>query len=606
MAKPSGRCEEHLDLEINDQGMMRWIIKGVWVLALFSGIGRMMAQNTNKAPGDGRVDYLVITSEELKSEFVPLIEWKIRKGLSAEIITLSEIYAKYEESSNQLKIKRCLSDYYRNNNLIWALLGGDEDVVPVQGCFAEVNTNNYLETDWNIPTDLFYACFDKRFDWNSFVDDKIGEIHRDGIDLVPEIFLTRIPVHSREQVRNFVNKSLWYEINPTREEFAEKMLMSGIESWTSWDGKSDNHHRSELMYNSYVKDNWQGKKINFFDTGTDFPDQAAYQVSASNLKKQLHQGYGLVHFAGPGSRSAFLMETGTPFDIYDAVEITGSKPGIWLSTNSEANAFDSEGVCMSEVLLSNPNGGCIAFFGNTRIGFGFSDTSLSLGPSYEYNAVFLNLLFRGSPTLYGNSFGEIAAKTKSNFILNGEAGGAYQFLLYSMNAMGDPELPLLTGDPLIFENVRMFRLGNSLTVNTGGIKECRICITSRNLDDGYQEVVEGVSFHTFDNVPENFQVTITSHNYVPYLYLSGIGTATETKPLPRMQVFPNPFFDLLHIETDLSSGNLLVYDLHGKLIAESYLPTGSGRINLSEYADGIYLLNIISGNGTYWVKVLKR
>jgi len=175
-----------------------------------------------------------------------------------------------------------------------------------------------------------------------------------------------------------------------------------------------------------------------------------------------------------------------------------------------------------------------------------------------------------------------------------------------MNAMGDPELPLLTGDPLIFENVRMFRLGNSLTVNTGGIKECRICITSRNLDDGYQEVVEGVSFHTFDNVPENFQVTITSHNYVPYLYLSGIGTATETKPLPRMQVFPNPFFDLLHIETDLSSGNLLVYDLHGKLIAESYLPTGSGRINLSEYADGIYLLNIISGNGTYWVKVLKR
>ena len=61
---------------------------------------------------EDRVDYVIITTEELKPGFEPLLLWKIRKGLKAEIITLEEISSEYDDPNIQLKIKRCLHDYY--------------------------------------------------------------------------------------------------------------------------------------------------------------------------------------------------------------------------------------------------------------------------------------------------------------------------------------------------------------------------------------------------------------------------------------------------------------------------------------------------------------
>ena len=55
---------------------------------------------------EDQVDYLIITTDELKPGFEPLLRWKIRKGLRAELITLKEIYYEYNEPSVQLKIKR--------------------------------------------------------------------------------------------------------------------------------------------------------------------------------------------------------------------------------------------------------------------------------------------------------------------------------------------------------------------------------------------------------------------------------------------------------------------------------------------------------------------
>ncbi len=49
-------------------------------------------------PDRKKIDYVVITSEELKPSFVPLISWKLAKGLKSKIITTEEIDSKYQES----------------------------------------------------------------------------------------------------------------------------------------------------------------------------------------------------------------------------------------------------------------------------------------------------------------------------------------------------------------------------------------------------------------------------------------------------------------------------------------------------------------------------
>lgn len=60
--------------------------------------------------------------------------------------------------------------------------------------------------------------------------------------------------------------------------------------------------------------------------------------------------------------------------------------------------------------------------------------------------------------------------------------------------------------------------GSSVTVNTGGVLNCNIILCS-SIDDGgsYFKVAEGVSSYTFNNIARPYYVTVTKHNYIPYL-----------------------------------------------------------------------------------------
>jgi hypothetical protein len=485
-------------------------------------------------------------------------------------------------------------------------MGGDHDVVPIQGCYTKIYIAGQEFIDESVPTDLFYACFDYRFDWNSTVDEKIGQMYWDQHDLIPEVNISRIPVRDMEQVRTFVKKSMSYELNPPMKEFAEIMLLTGIKSWSSWDGKSDNHHRSELMFEKYIAKNWSGRKVNFFDTGTDFDEGQEYQVTASNLMAQLNKGYGIFHYAGHGNSDALLMESGKSFNSSDARQLTNPISGIMLSASCYVNAFDSPKPCLSESFLENPNGGAVAFFGSSRFGFGIPDQNVHLGPSFQYNARFLKYLFKSDTEIHGNSFASIAAMTKSDFAFSGSSGGTYLYLIYALNAMGDPELPIYTRDPSSFDNIRLYRMGNALTVNTGGIKNCRICITSQDLAAGYFQVVEDISYHTFENIPEQFQVTITAPNYIPYQYKSGSITGIESSLSSRIRIHPNPASEFLYIDIDIPQARLQLFDMQGRLLMEQEVLSGSSRVNLAGHSDGAYLLKFLSDDGIAWFKFLKQ
>ena len=427
----------------------------------------------------------------------------------------------------------------------------------------------------------------------------------DGHDLVPDIYITRVPVRNSNHVKAFVDKTLTYETEIPLQDFTEKMLLAGVKLWTLWDGKSDSHHRSELIFNNHIVSNWSGKKVNFFDTGTDFDEGPDYQVTAANLAAQLNEGYGMFHFAGHGNSRAIIMESGKDFSIIDAMELKNPFSGIMLSNACNVNAFDSIDPCLSEAFLRNPNGGCVAFFGSARYGFGNPDPSNTLGPSLKYNASFMKYLFQDDPKTDWNSFGGLTSLVKSDFSHNGSSGGIYLYLLYAINAMGDPELPVYKNLPFTFDNVRLYRMGNSLTINTGGVNNCRICLTSLDLDQGYKKVVEDVSYHTFENIPEAFQVTITGSNYVPYTYVSGFATGITGDLSPHIKVFPNPFQEFLRIHFDLPEGQLQIYDVNGRLLKDMEVSFGENRINMSGYADGIYILRFTTKRGISRFKVLK-
>ncbi|MEA1898957.1 MAG: hypothetical protein U9N53_14965, partial [Bacteroidota bacterium] len=73
--------------------------------------------------------------------------------------------------------------------------------------------------------------------------------------------------------------------------------------------------------------------------------------------------------------------------------------------------------------------------------------------------------------------------------------------------------------PSQFSSAYVVRIGNDLTVLTGGVINSTICVMSA-IDNGNSYFVDttitGIS-HTFHNVPEPYLVTITKHDYIPYL-----------------------------------------------------------------------------------------
>ncbi len=548
------------------------------------------------------LDYLIVTTASLKEGFQPLIDWKRRKGLKAELITLEEIYSKFDEASPQLEIKRCLQEYYKLRNLKWVLLGGDFDLVPVQACFGSVGIDR---VDNTIPTDLFYACFDKTFDWNANVDDKIGEPYWDFVDILPEILVARAPVNNLEQLEVFVNKSLEYELNTPSDNFAERILLSGVKSWNIWDGQSDNHHRNERMYSSYVNPRWPGEKFGFYDTGTDFPGADTYQVNTANLSAQINSGYNIFHFAGHGNHRSIQMEEGAGFSLKEASSLKNMSNGIMLSSSCNINAFDIGDPCLSEALLRNPDGGCVAFWGSSRYGWGNPDKTSVLGPSFQFNAKFLEYLYSDDINGQAKTFAGLTTMAKAVFSGNGTAAGAYWFLQYSLNAMGDPELPLYSRNPSIFDNVRIYNWENQLTVNTGGVKDCKICITSLDMDEGFQELAQGEIF-TFFDVPESYQVTITKANYLPYTYKSRLTSDTWSDYISSLRIYPNPASDFVNIDFRLPQGFLRLYDLNGRVQKTMELSSGQNTLSLSGLSEGAYILKLSTIHGTAHLKLIKH
>ncbi|KPJ65527.1 hypothetical protein AMJ44_09970, partial [candidate division WOR-1 bacterium DG_54_3] len=135
-------------------------------------------------PGDF-FEYLIITNDELLSSFQPLADWKTEKGIPAVIRTTSWINSNYSGIDLQEKIRSYLKIAHQDSGTVWALLGGDTQVVPCRHVRIEFET--YTE---DIPCDLYYSDLDGS--WNYDGDSWYGE-PEDSVDMFPDLFVGRAP-----------------------------------------------------------------------------------------------------------------------------------------------------------------------------------------------------------------------------------------------------------------------------------------------------------------------------------------------------------------------------------------------------------------------------
>lgn len=477
---------------------------------------------------DANVEYVIITADSLRQAFEPLMNWKRAKGLKSKIISVEEIYSAYPGSRNSLKLKNCLYDLYLNKGLVYVLLGGDDTIVPVQGCYCEVlkdPEDNTYYTDNSIPADNFYACFDGDFNWDGNGNGIYGELD-DNINFTQYIYVTRVPIRTYTDVSAFISKLLKYEQDP---DWSNRMLMCGNKLWRYIKNstQSDAEAKGDNLYTNYIRPYWSGERFRFYDTATDFAGGDSYDLTNLNLAAQLSNGYDFVEMITHGGQTTWSMEKGGSYSSSYGRRQTNIRASIVTTTACHTNAFDTSNYpgrtdpCLSESLIRNPASGVIAYLGSSRYGWGSSGSdrnggSAGLEYSLGYESTFYRLLFDKS---YDNmNYGILVSAAKDVCIGYSDPYHAYRWLQFSLNPIGDPEMSIYIEQPGIFDNIIFNQTSESLTVKTG-VEGCNICVMSApDYGDSYHKLYDDIDGVSINQFPLPYCLCITKPGYIPVMY----------------------------------------------------------------------------------------
>jgi hypothetical protein len=176
--------------------------------------------------------------------------------------------------------------------------------------------------------------------------------------------------------------------------------------------------------------------------------------------------------------------------------------------------------CIAEHFVNNPNGGGVAYCGNTRYGWGRMGAPLE-GPGPEFDIEFFRALFYGA----NYQVGKTLANSKIPFIpIAQEAGGNgpyYRWTMYTLLLLGDPTLDIWTDIPaeLYVSHAPVFFAGFSyLQVNVAPDSALVSCVKDGDiLGTAYSS---GGSATVFFDSPlvstGTMHLTVTKHDYKSY------------------------------------------------------------------------------------------
>lgn len=479
---------------------------------LYDNTDERRAGEETSDPPSFEYKYLIITNNALKSAFQELAEWKTMKGIKSKVLTTAEISNQYTGTSLQSKIKKALKDYYNGTHfgLKYVLLGGDVDIVPSRTCYIECQTSDSIYYG-STPTDMFYACFHGNFEWDANNNNVYGELD-DNVDLAPEIFVTRVPVSTSSEASSFVSRIINYEKNPIATNWHKKLLMGGhkLRYWVD-NYYSDSEIKADTFYDLYILPYWSGNRYKLFNTES---GASANLFNINYLQGEMSDGYTFADIITHGMPTYWRMRYDN-YSITNAQSLENSGRTIITTSACLTNAFD-ESICLSEAFLRNSYSGILGYLGCSREGFYYTNPFF-LGVSYEYNGEFYKGLFTNTH----KRFGETVSDAKMQFIGScSDQDDGYRWIMFGLNPIGDPEMPIVTDTLQKFTNVAVSYINGTLTVNTG-VSDCKICVASANdMGDSYFNVNNGISA-SFTNLTDEYSICITKPGYIPYIARCG-------------------------------------------------------------------------------------
>ena len=480
-------------------------------------VGNRSNNNLTRQTG---FEYVIVTSNQFKSTFQQLANWKNRKGIRSKVLTVDDVFA-YGGSTTKEKIKNALADI---DGLSYVLLGGDTINVPTCMCYIG---NSGERIDSITPADSYYSCLGT-INWNKNKNGFNGEI-KDSVSLVPYLNVSRAPVSTVNDAQVFVDRIINYESAPDTANWQDNILMCGTSLgyednnhiWHPYyvNGISDTQIWSQIIYNDYILPSWNGNLTQFYDTYSSISLDSTYNFNTTNLQNELSKGYTFADVMTHGDKNLWRMEGNEPFSYYSQIQgrvLVNSGYTVITTTACSSNAFDHDtpyNKCLSQELFNNPQSGIISYWGTSRENwYSIMNTSdIHLGAVYD--ALTYRKLFEDKYHRMGKAATEVKMSKMSSAL------GGYlpdRKIWMSLNLMGDPEMPVYLSKPKVFQNVDIQFVNNNIYTETG-VGGFDICLINQADSTDYfiARDIE-TSNAIFGRQDGSFDVCITKPGYIPY------------------------------------------------------------------------------------------
>jgi len=131
------------------------------------------------------------------------------------------------------------------------------------------------------------------------------------------------------------------------------------------------------------------------------------------------------------------------------------------------------------------------------------------------------------------------------------------------------------------------------------------------LASGQVQLDEGASNNTtsLSRVPDGgaaFALSLfVAQNPTPGATNGGSTVSLNENELIKITIFPNPTTDHLNIQSQLEMQSVIIYDANGKKLASTFPMSSSHRLQVSQWEQGIYFLDIKTKSGVsrfQWIK----
>ncbi len=376
------------------------------------------------------VRYLIVTTQELVTAFEPLAAWKTRRGVPTQIRTIEWIESRTRRGIDRAEtLRNFLVEAYALWGVEYVLLGGDTGLLPARFAWSSVYGGS------TSPADLYFACLDGT--WNRDGDTLWGEgtlgMVAAEADILPELAVARAPVNNVAETQAFVSRVLAYE-TPAFSDYQNKAtFLAEVLIPANWDsGMTVTYNGaigSEQMINEDVPPWMQVQRL--YDTYWMYPGSSRLTKEASVAS--MNAGLGVVNHLGHGFRYTMSLGNSSLVNADADALSNGERSFVLCMANCAAVAYDYN--CLAERFLLNPGGGAAGIIGAAR--------SVSASLIVTYNRAFHRQLFTNGRVHLAELLNELRLERAAL----AEFEGSDRWISFSLNALGDAEMPIFTDLP---------------------------------------------------------------------------------------------------------------------------------------------------------------